>query len=96
MSLALGVGSIKYFGCVPVCLSVWLTIARFAVDWSAERLSNGKVYVHHLVNEWKGLPQIWLDDISWTTIELIKFWSRSVEFPNLVAIFTKWNKANLG
>ena len=42
--------------------------------------------------EW---PQIWHADVSWLPLELIRFWSSSVDFPHFVDIITQWNGSNL-
>ena len=43
--------------------------------------------------EW---PEIWYAGVSWPPSELIRFWSRSGDFPYFGVILTWWNRSNLG
>ena len=51
---------------------------------------------HFLENAREEWPELWHADVSWPPSELIKVWSRSVDFPFFGIILTKWNRWNLG
>ena len=54
------------------------------------------VSVYFPENAWKKWPEILHADVSWPPSELISLWSRSGDFSNFGAFWTKWNGSNLG
>ena len=50
---------------------------------------------HFLENTWREWPGILPADISLLSLELIRFWSWSVDFPPFSVILTQWNESNL-
>ena len=57
---------------------------------------SGEVSGHLLEKAWREWPKILHADVSWPPSELIRLWSRSVDFSNFGTILTQWNGSNLG
>ena len=59
-------------------------------------LPSGEVSRHLLENAWREWPAILHAVVSWPPSELIRIWSRSVDFPPFGVTLTQWNGSNLG
>ena len=74
--------------------SIWLT-AHFPSVWSTDSPSSFPPQrfwdISWRTTVWKEWP-----DVAWPPSELIRFWSWSVDLPNLGVILIWWNRFNLG